>query len=79
MSSHQTLIVLARGGYAARGVLYLIIGIFALLAARDSTRPKDSHKSLEALLGQPFGYFFSGTRGGGAARLRGLACPASHA
>jgi cadmium resistance protein CadD (predicted permease) len=60
MSSHQTLIVLARGGYAARGVLYLIIGIFALLAARDSTRPKDSHKSLEALLGQPFGYFLVG-------------------
>ncbi|WP_434701921.1 DUF1206 domain-containing protein [Pseudomonas sp. D1-36] len=60
MSAHQSLIVLARGGYAARGVIYLIIGIFALLAAQDSTKPKDSQKSLEALLGQPFGYFLVG-------------------
>lgn len=60
MSAHHSLIVLARGGYAARGVIYLIIGIFALLAAQDSTQPKDSHKSLEALLGQPFGYFLVG-------------------
>jgi hypothetical protein len=41
-------------------MLYLIIGIFALLAAQDSTKPKDSHKSLEALLAQPFGYFLVG-------------------
>ena len=60
MSTQHSLVVLARGGYAARGVLYLIIGIFALLAAHDSTKPKDSHKSLEALLGQPFGYFLVG-------------------
>jgi len=44
MSAQHTLVVLARGGYAARGVLYLIIGIFALLAAQDSTKPKDSQK-----------------------------------
>lgn len=60
MSAHRSLVILARGGYAARGVLYLIIGIFALLAAHDSTKPKDSHKSLEALLAQPFGYFLVG-------------------
>ncbi|MBZ9780260.1 DUF1206 domain-containing protein [Pseudomonas sp. REP124] len=60
MSTQQSLIVLARGGYAARGVLYLIIGIFALLAAVDSTKPKDSEKSLEALLSQPFGYVLVG-------------------
>lgn len=60
MSPHHSLIILARGGYAARGVLYLIIGIFALLAATDSTKPKDSHNSLEALLSQPFGYFLVG-------------------
>lgn len=60
MSAHHSLIVLARGGYAARGMLYLVIGVFALLAAQDSTKPKDSHKSLEALLSQPFGYFLVG-------------------
>lgn len=60
MSTQHSLIVLARGGYAARGILYLIIGIFALLAAQDSSKPKDSHKSLEALLSQPFGYVLIG-------------------
>lgn len=60
MSTRQSLVVLARGGYAARGVIYLIIGIFALLAAQDSTKPKDSHRSLEALLSQPFGYVLVG-------------------
>lgn len=60
MSAQHSLVILARGGYAARGVLYLIIGVFALLAAQDSTKPKDSHKSLEALLSQPFGYFLVG-------------------
>ncbi|KTC36775.1 hypothetical protein AO260_32155, partial [Pseudomonas sp. ABAC21] len=60
MYTHHSLVTLARGGYAARGLLYLIIGIFALLAAQDATKPKDSHKSLEALLSQPFGYFLIG-------------------
>jgi len=60
MSTQQNLVILARGGYADRGMLYLIIGIFALLAAQDSTKPKDSHRSLEALLAQPFGYFLVG-------------------
>ena len=60
MSAHHSLVVLARSGYAARGVIYLIIGIFALLAARDSSRPKDSHGSLVALLSQPFGHVLVG-------------------
>ncbi|MDB5997300.1 MAG: hypothetical protein JWP42_4436 [Pseudomonas sp.] len=60
MSTQHSLVVIARGGYAARGVLYLIIGIFALLAAVDSTKSKDSHRSLEALLSQPFGYVLVG-------------------
>ncbi len=60
MSPHHSLVLLARGGYAARGVIYLIMGIFALLAARDSSNPKDSHSSLEALLSQPFGHALVG-------------------
>ena len=60
MPAHRSLVVLARGGYAARGVIYLIIGIFALLAAQDATKPKDSHKGLEALLSQPFGHVLVG-------------------
>lgn len=55
MSGKRGLILLARGGYAARGVVYFIIGIFALLAARGAGQPADSHDSLQALLAQPFG------------------------
>ncbi len=60
MHTRTGLTLLARGGYAARGLVYLIIGVLALLAARGSGRPADSHDSLEALLAQPFGHFLVG-------------------
>lgn len=46
---------LARTGYAARGVVYLIIGTFALLAARGSGETVGTKGAISQLLGQPFG------------------------
>lgn len=60
MHTRTGLTFLARGGYAARGLVYLIIGMLALLAARGSGQLADSHDSLEALLAQPFGHFLVG-------------------
>lgn len=46
---------LARMGYSARGVIYLIIGVFAVLAAIGSGEEKGSKDALHTLLAQPFG------------------------
>jgi hypothetical protein len=47
---------LGQAGYAARGVVYLIIGGFALLAALGSgERAKDSKGALQAVLSAPLG------------------------
>ena len=45
----------ARVGYASRGVVYLVIGGFALLAALGPAPTKDSEGALRVLLRQPFG------------------------
>lgn len=46
---------LARSGYAARGVVYVVIGIFAVLAAFGRSETKDTEGALQAILAQPFG------------------------
>ena len=45
----------ARAGYASRGVVYLVVGTFALLAAFGPAARKGSEGALEVLLRQPFG------------------------
>ncbi|WP_313086257.1 DUF1206 domain-containing protein [Pseudomonas sp.] len=46
---------LARSGYAARGVVYLIIGAFAFLAGVGSGKTLGTKGAIQQLLGQPFG------------------------
>lgn len=44
-----------RFGYAARGIVYVLVGVFALIAAKDRTRAPDSSTALGELLDEPFG------------------------
>nr|WP_272212233.1 DUF1206 domain-containing protein [Marinicella sp. W31]MDC2878144.1 DUF1206 domain-containing protein [Marinicella sp. W31] len=46
---------LARTGYFARGLVYTIIGLFAVLAAIGAAENKDTEGALQTLLQQPFG------------------------
>jgi Domain of Unknown Function (DUF1206) len=46
---------LARSGYAARGVVYLIVGGLAVLAALGGGQTTDSKGALRTILQQPFG------------------------
>ena len=50
---------LARAGYAARGLIYLVIGFFAALAAIGAGRPMGSREALSTLLGTGFGGFLA--------------------
>ena len=47
--------VLARTGYAARGVVYLIVGVFAVLAAFGRSETTGTEGAFRSILAQPFG------------------------
>jgi len=55
-AAHQAWVEpLARAGFAARGLVYLLIGGFAVLAAFDRSDVKGSEGALTTILSQPFG------------------------
>ncbi|MEH6726041.1 MAG: DUF1206 domain-containing protein [Hyphomicrobiales bacterium] len=54
-TSKQWITLLARAGYASRGIVYLIIGCFTILAAIGAGNKKDSKGALRVVLDQPFG------------------------
>ena len=54
------LVALARFGYFARGVVYAIVGAFAVLAAIGSAQTKSTEEAVLSLLGQPFGLVLVG-------------------
>src|SRR5919202_6220700 len=60
MRKRTTFELAARLGYAARGVVYLVIGGFAVLAALGSGRPTGKKGALQALLDEPFGSLLLG-------------------
>jgi Domain of Unknown Function (DUF1206) len=46
---------LARAGLTARGILYLLIGLVAILVALGSSREADQQGALQLLAGKPYG------------------------
>src|SRR5262249_27241424 len=47
--------LLARAGLTARGILYLLVGLVAILVALGSSREADQQGALQLLAGKPYG------------------------
>jgi Domain of Unknown Function (DUF1206) len=61
LADRHPLTWLAKSGYAARGIVYVIIGWLALVAAvGPGGQTTDSKGALQSLLGQPFGQVLLG-------------------
>jgi len=56
-SAKKPIVWMARIGYAARGLVFLIVGSFALLAASGAARPQGMSDALQTLFDRPFGAF----------------------
>ncbi len=60
MSNNDRLTMLARAGFAARGLVYVLIGWFALDVALHGGKPIDNQGALGTLADAPFGQFLIG-------------------
>jgi hypothetical protein len=54
-SANKPIVWMARTGYAARGLIFLLVGGSALLAASGSVRPQGMSDALQTLFERPFG------------------------
>jgi hypothetical protein len=55
LKARPGIVFLARAGYAAKGVVYLIVGFFALTAAYRGGQTMGSKDALRSILSEPYG------------------------
>lgn len=56
-SSKHWFKIFARAGYSARGMIYSVVGLFAILAALEAGENKNAQGAIRELLTTPFGTF----------------------